>query len=58
MSFKTEVDAEAEKLIKQGVSPMDALKQAIQNVSERMNAEMEQSEGENGILQKPKKDSP
>ena len=54
MSFKTEVDAEAEKLIKQGVSPMDALKQAVQIVSERLSAEMEQAEEENGILRKPK----
>ena len=54
MSFKTEVDAEAEKLIKQGVSPMEALKQAVQIVSERLSAEMEKSEEENSFLQRPK----
>jgi hypothetical protein len=54
MSFKTEVDAEAEKLIKQGVSPMDALKQAVQIVSERLSVEMEQAEDESGTFQRPK----
>lgn len=54
MSFKTEVDAEAEKLIKQGVSPMEALKQAVQIVSERLSAEMEQSDGESGMIERPK----
>jgi len=54
MSFKTEVDAEAEKMIKQGVPPMEALKQAVQVVSERMSSEMEQSEGESGMMKRPK----
>jgi len=54
MSFKTEVDAEAKKLIEQGVPPMEALKQAVQVVSERMSGEMEESEGENGMMQRPK----
>ena len=53
MSFKSEVDAEAEKLIKQGASPMEALKQAVQIVSEREMAEVDQSEGEGGVLRKP-----
>jgi hypothetical protein len=53
MSFKSKVDAEAEKLIKQGASPMEALKQAVQIVSEREMAEVDQSEGEGGVLRKP-----
>ncbi len=52
MSFKTEVDEEAKKLIEQGVSPMEALKQAVQNVTERLSGEMEE-EGEHGMMQKP-----
>ena len=54
MSFKTEVDAEAKKLIEQGISPMEALKRAVQIVSERMSGEMEESEGENGMMHRPK----
>lgn len=54
MSFKTDVDAEAEKLIKQGVPPMEALKQAVQIVSERLSSELEQSEGESGMMGRPK----
>jgi len=46
MSFKNEVDAEAERLIRQGVSPMDALKQAVQIVTERLTAQINQNEGE------------
>ncbi len=46
MSFKSKVDAEAEKLIKQGASPMEALKQAVQIVLEREMAEVDQSDGE------------
>ena len=53
MSFKTEVDAEAEKLIKQGVPPMEALKQAVQVVSKRMNSEVDQTEGEIGMVKIP-----
>jgi len=53
MSFKTEVDAEAKKLIEQGVSPMEALKQAVQIVTEKLSGEMEELEGKNGIMQKP-----
>ena len=53
MSFKSEVDAEAEKLIKQGVSPLDALKQAIRIVTEKKISEIDQSAGPGEDLQKP-----
>ncbi len=56
MSFKSEVDAEAEKLIKQGISPMEALKQAIQHVSEKKMSEIEQAEAESGVIQKPREE--
>lgn len=48
MSFKSEVDDEAKILIERGVSPMEALKQAVQIVSERKMAEVDQSEGDSG----------
>jgi hypothetical protein len=48
MSFKSEVDTEAERLITQGVSPMEALKQAVRIVSERKMAAVDQSEGDGG----------
>ena len=48
MSFKSEVDTEAERLIKQGVPPMEALKQAVRTVSEKKMAAVDQSEGEGG----------
>jgi len=54
MSLKTEVDAEAKKLIKQGVPPMEALKQAVQIVTEKLSSEMEESEGESGMMKRPK----
>ena len=57
MSFKTEVDAEAERLINQGVFPMDALKQAVQIVSERLTAAINQSEGEDREGARKLKDS-
>lgn len=41
MSFKEEVDAEAKKMIEKGIPPMEALKQAVQIVTERLSAEME-----------------
>ena len=53
MSFKSEVDAEAEKLIKEGASPMEALKQAIQIVSERKMAEVDQSDEVGGEIRRP-----
>jgi hypothetical protein len=53
MSFKSEVDAEAEKLIKQGVPPMEALKHAIQTVAERLSSEMEQTDEQSQSLKKP-----
>ncbi len=56
MSFKSEVDAEAEKLIKQGVSSMEALKQAIQIVAERLSAAMDPSEEEGNVIRKPKEE--
>jgi hypothetical protein len=54
MSLKTEVDAEAKKLIEQGVPPMEALKQAVQIVTEKLSSEMEESEGESGMMKRPK----
>lgn len=54
MSLKTEVDAEAKKLIEQGVPPMEALKQAVQNVTEKLSSEMEESEGESGMMKRPR----
>ena len=54
MSLKTEVDVEAKKLIEQGVPPMEALKQAVQNVTEKLSSEMEESEGESGMMKRPK----
>ena len=54
MSLKTEVDVEAKKLIKQGVPPMEALKQAVQIVTEKLSSEMEESEGENGMMKRPR----
>ncbi len=53
MSFKSEVDAEAEKLIKQGVSPMEALKHAIQIIAERLSSAIEQTDGESEVMRKP-----
>ena len=53
MSFKSEVDAEAEKLIREGTAPMEALKQAIQIVSERKMAEVDQSDEAAGEIRKP-----
>ena len=50
MSFKTEVDAEAKKMIEKGVSPMEALKQAVQIVTQRLSAEMEPPEDQNGNM--------
>ena len=44
MSFKSDVDAETERLIGQGIEPMDALKQAVRVISERMNAEINRTE--------------
>jgi hypothetical protein len=54
MSLKTEVDIEAKKLIEQGVPPMEALKQAVQIVTEKLSSEMEESEGESGMMRRPK----
>jgi hypothetical protein len=54
MSLKTEVDIEAKKLIEQGVPPMEALKQAVQIVTEKLSSEMEESEGESGMMKRPK----
>ena len=53
MSFKTEVDAEAKKMIEKGVPPMEALKQAVQIVTERLSAEMEPPEDHTGNVIKP-----
>ncbi len=58
MSFKSEVDAEAAKLIEQGVPPLEALKQAVQIVSKKHSAAIAQSEGdEYEIVQKIKEES-
>ena len=57
MSFKTEVDAEAKKMIEKGVSPMEALKQAVQIVTERLSAEMEPPEDQNGNMMNPTKNT-
>jgi hypothetical protein len=44
MSFKSDVDAETERLIGQGIAPMDALKQAVRAISERMSSEINRTE--------------
>jgi len=56
MSFKSEVDDEAEKLIKQGVPPMEALKHAIQTVAERLSFEIEQTDEESKAMNNSKEE--
>ena len=56
MNFKSEVDAEAEKLIKQGVPPMEALKHAVQTVAERSSFEIEKTDEESEGMKKPKEE--
>lgn len=45
MSFRSDVDAETQRLIGQGIAPMDALKQAVRIISEKMNSEINRTEG-------------
>lgn len=54
MSFKSEIDAESKKLIKRGVSPLEALKQAVQVVSERKMSEIAQSDEAEEVMPKQK----
>ncbi len=56
MSFKSDIDAEAKQLIAQGVSSMEALKQAVRIVTKKLSAEMEEIESEFNVMPGIKKE--
>jgi hypothetical protein len=56
MSFKSEVDAEAAKLIEQGVPPYEALKQAVQIVSNRESSSIYQTDRGDELKQESEKE--
>ncbi len=57
MNFRSEVDTEAEKLIKEGTSPTEALKRAVLTIARRRIDAIAQTEKNGQIINNLERDS-